>query len=207
MGRKKKEIIDTPTSSRKVTYKHVDVEAVEIPKTVQIVKEEVTYSFKNVSRVVVWYEDEQGRQKFINSGEVKSVNEYEANWLKSLDAYWKYGWIVENLENLPTGGFNPNVLSDMQFSKILEKQPDEKSKQYNERIQKYINSIESVFTLERLKNKMISEDRSASLVKHCEAKIAELQEEENKDKIAPIYRDKDTGVTTPFRKAKIKNIR
>lgn len=187
-GRPKKVITaESPKTSKKITYRDVDVEAVEIPQMVRIVKPEVSYSFKNTSGVVICYEDEKGKQKKIRPNSVITVNEFEANWIKSLDAYWKYGWVVENLEEVPEG-FNPNTLSDAQFDKILEKSSKD--------IKVYIDSVDSIFTAERFKNKLIQADKPGSLIKYCESKIGELQEKENKGKMAPIYLDRKNKITS-----------
>lgn len=169
--------------------KHTEYESGEdtlgVVQKIVTVKKKVKYAFQYVADdgSTLWVIDEGGITFDVTCKKNNGIF-YVTEWgrdriYRSIE--YRDGLVVEvNIGKVNDA--TPNILSDKQLEALfnLEK----------EKIKEHINRMDSIFAVRRIRNYAISNDKPASVIKVCDAKITELEEEEESKNIAPIANQK-----------------
>lgn len=147
---------------------------------VTLVTELKRYTFKNIGGSMFYVTPANSRDtKQLNPGELRDdfTEKDRAQIMRS--TLYQLGQVVEIFgDEEAAGNINPNALSDKDLSKLLLKDNDE--------IKEHIMKMDSIFAIDRVKEKLLEQNMPAHLVGYCDSRIKELKakyEEENK---API---------------------
>lgn len=169
------------TSNRKEEYQAGEV--VEgIVQQVIPVKKKITYWFQYVpdDGSTFWAPVGRGESQEIKSQEVFECSEYTRNMILQSEAYREGKVVPVDADNVDKA--LPNSLSDRQLENMFNKGLDF--------VKNHIKEMDSIFAIRRLKQYATVNDKPSSVVKTCELRIAELEEEEESKSVAPVLDEK-----------------
>lgn len=152
-----------------------------------IYEKNIFYSFKSRIPGTIYYPGDDNTTKRIDGNTIRNdISPRERDFLLKMDAY-REGLFVEWNIATPEESSSFNALNDTQMDKLCEKYIKDGNK---EALLSHIKNMDSVFALNLLKEKILEKNLPGSVVKYCEGKIEELEEEAAKKMEAPIDSEK-----------------
>lgn len=154
------------------------------PTPIKLVQEVERYSFQNIGAAMYFvtppYSDET---KELAPGETRDdFTKKERERILTSHLYLE-GQIVEVIPEEATESDSPNSLNDKQLDSLLMLD--------NEEIKSHIFSMDSIFALNRVKERIMEQELPAHLTAYIDGRIIELQSQYEEANIAPV----DTSMT------------
>jgi hypothetical protein len=176
-----------PKGSKNKTSKRIEVEETTFlgqgsdgPTPIKLVQEVERYTFKNLgpSRFYVTPKFKKGETKEIPPGISRDdITKRDREVILESELY-RIGQVVEEIPEEIDEVINPNSLNDKQLNKLMLMDNDE--------IKGHIISMDSIFALNRVKERVIDKGLPAHLLGYIDSRIGELQVKYDEDHKAPI---------------------
>jgi hypothetical protein len=148
----------------------------------QIVTEIARYRFKNIGNSMFFVTPKNGKEtKTLKPLEIRDdFTDGEREYiLKS--QFYKMGYVVEVMNEDLEEIINPNSVTDKQIDKVLLMDNDE--------IKAYILTVDSVFTLDRIRKRIVEQDLPAHLVSYADSRAKELKQKYQEEDLVPVETD------------------
>lgn len=146
---------------------------------VKLVTELKRFTFKNIGQSMFYVTPPNTRDtKSLSPGETRSdFSEKDRNQILKSTLY-NLGQIVEVFEDSDSENSNPNALNDKELNKLLLEDNDE--------IIGRIMKMDSIFAIDRVKEKLLEQDMPPHLVSYCDSRIGDLKTKYENENKAPI---------------------
>jgi hypothetical protein len=160
------------------------------PTPVKLVQEVERYTFRNLGPSMYYVTaDFSNDTKQLPPGTTRDDFTKKERVKILTSTLYKAGQVIEELHTEVEESYSPNSLNDRQLDKLMLMDNDE--------IKEHIFKMDSIFALNRVKERIIDQGLPAHLTAYIDSRIAELQaqyEEEHKAPIDGLPREEERRV-------------
>jgi len=148
----------------------------------QLVTETARYRFKNISNSMYFLTPKNGKEtKAIKPLETRDdISDGEREVILQ-SQFYKMGYVVEIMNEDLEDIINPNSVTDKQIDKVLLLDNDE--------IKDYILSVDSIFTLDRVRKRIVEHNLPAHLASYADSRAKELKQKYQEENLVPVETD------------------
>lgn len=154
------------------------------PTPIKLVQQVERYSFQNIGQAMFFVTPAHSNEtKELNPGETRDDFTKKERDKIITSTLYQEGQVVEVIPEEVSESESPNSLNDKQLGNMLMLD--------NEEIKTHILSMDSIFALNRVKERIMENELPAHLSAYIDGRIIELQSQYEEDNLAPV----DTSLT------------
>lgn len=169
------------TSKRTVREETTFVgEGADGAQPIKLLQEVDRYTFRNIGRAMYWVQPKHSKTepKDLSPGETRDDFTTKDREMILDSSLYQEGQVIEVFADEIEDSHSPNSLNDKQLEKLLMLD--------NEEIKEYILSMDSIFALNRVKEKIMDQELPAHLTAYIDSRIIELKAQYEEENRAPI---------------------